>query len=208
MMVTCPHRSGTCPGRDAKRSCTARSSNRPPAGPRAASPVTSSWSAHDRPQVGTRRRRRCRSHADGGAFVVIASDGGAPRHPDWYRKVAGEHRHVDVVVGETLIAASAETVTGPDRDRLWRAAVLVSGLPRLPGPNRTRGPGGETRTESTVTGCVNPEGTSRLSTGSVLLCQCGEVFEEDRVEVSGEVSLDATHDFSVGAGLNEYRQAA
>jgi F420H(2)-dependent quinone reductase len=59
---------------------------------------------------------------DGGAFVVIASDGGAPRHPDWYRNLQA-NPHVDVLVGGKLIAARAETVTGPDRDRLWRAAA-------------------------------------------------------------------------------------
>ena len=31
----------------------------------------------------------------------------------------------------------------------------------------------------------------------ILLCQCGEVFEEDRVEAPGEVALDASHDFAV-----------
>jgi hypothetical protein len=34
-------------------------------------------------------------------------------------------------------------------------------------------------------------------TALILLCQCGEVFEENWVEVSGQISFEAAHDFAV-----------
>ena len=59
---------------------------------------------------------------DGDAFVVIASNGGAPRHPDWYFNLQA-HPDAEVEVGGTRTPVSAATVTGADRAPLWRAAV-------------------------------------------------------------------------------------
>jgi deazaflavin-dependent oxidoreductase (nitroreductase family) len=59
---------------------------------------------------------------DDDAFVVIASDGGSPRDPDWYVNLAA-HPDAEVEVGGRRRAVRAETVTGAERDRLWRQAV-------------------------------------------------------------------------------------
>jgi deazaflavin-dependent oxidoreductase (nitroreductase family) len=59
---------------------------------------------------------------DGDAFVLIASNGGAPRHPDWYRNLLA-HPDATVEVGGERIPVRATTVTGELRDRLWRGAV-------------------------------------------------------------------------------------
>src|SRR4029079_3503355 len=56
---------------------------------------------------------------DGTAYVVIASDGGAPHDPDWYRNLQ-EHPDAEVEIGGRRTAVRAETVTGDERDRLWR----------------------------------------------------------------------------------------
>ena len=117
--------SGTCPGRDAKVvtrvHCAVLES---PAG-RFASRIAGHESLVLRTtgrKSGLGRETALSFTRDGGAFVVFASDGGAPCHPDWYRNLQANPL-VDVVVGGKLIAVRAETVTGPDRDRLWRAAV-------------------------------------------------------------------------------------
>jgi deazaflavin-dependent oxidoreductase (nitroreductase family) len=63
---------------------------------------------------------------DGDAYVVIASDGGSPRHPDWYLNLK-DHPDADVEIGGHRRPVRAETVTGDERDRLWRQAVLSFG---------------------------------------------------------------------------------
>ena len=59
---------------------------------------------------------------DGDAYVVIASDGGARRDPDWYLNLQ-DRPEVEIEVGGRRRPARAETVTGDDRERLWRQAV-------------------------------------------------------------------------------------
>src|SRR3954447_20902423 len=63
---------------------------------------------------------------DGDAYVVIASDGGSPHDPDWYRNLL-DHPDVEVEIRGRPQRARAETVTGADRDRLWRQAVQSFG---------------------------------------------------------------------------------
>ena len=59
---------------------------------------------------------------DGDAYVIIASDGGSPRDPDWYLNLQADPDAV-VEVGGRRISVRAETVSGEERDRLWRQAV-------------------------------------------------------------------------------------
>ena len=59
---------------------------------------------------------------DGQAFVVIASDGGSPHDPDWYRNLEADPDVAIDVRGQRLLV-HAETVTGTERDRLWQQAV-------------------------------------------------------------------------------------
>ena len=63
---------------------------------------------------------------DGDAYVVIASDGGSPRHPDWYLNLE-DHPDAEVEVRGRRRPVRAETVTGAERDRLWRQAVASYG---------------------------------------------------------------------------------
>ena len=63
---------------------------------------------------------------DGDAYVVIASDGGSLHDPDWYANLV-QDPDVEIEVGGRRRPARAETVTGPDRDRLWRQAVGTFG---------------------------------------------------------------------------------
>lgn len=61
---------------------------------------------------------------DGDDYVVIASKGGAPEHPDWYRNLV-EHSEVEIQVGAEVSRATAETVTGERRERVWEKAAQV-----------------------------------------------------------------------------------
>ena len=55
---------------------------------------------------------------DGDRYVVIASQGGAPTHPQWYLNLVAEPR-VDVQFGADRFDAVARTAEGDERDRLW-----------------------------------------------------------------------------------------
>lgn len=65
-------------------------------------------------------------HRDGDRVLVIASNVGAPKHPDWYRNLVANPR-VLVEIGDEKYQASASTATGAERERLWR--VLTENYP-------------------------------------------------------------------------------
>ena len=56
---------------------------------------------------------------DGGNHVIVASQGGAPGHPDWYLNLA-ETPEVGVQVKADKFRAHARTAEGDERDRLWK----------------------------------------------------------------------------------------
>lgn len=53
-----------------------------------------------------------------GDYVVIASRGGADRHPDWYLNLR-ESPEVEVQVGADVFAATARTASDDQKARLW-----------------------------------------------------------------------------------------
>jgi deazaflavin-dependent oxidoreductase (nitroreductase family) len=57
---------------------------------------------------------------DGDNIVVIASKGGAPTHPDWYRNLVA-NPGVTVELPNEKFNARARTATGEERARLFRA---------------------------------------------------------------------------------------
>ena len=59
---------------------------------------------------------------DGANPVIIASLGGAPRHPSWYQNLTAEPR-VKVQIRGEVFDAVARTATGAERERLWADAV-------------------------------------------------------------------------------------
>jgi deazaflavin-dependent oxidoreductase (nitroreductase family) len=52
-------------------------------------------------------------------FVVVASRGGAPEHPQWYRNLADDP-DVEVAVGAQRLAARAWTAERDERARYWQ----------------------------------------------------------------------------------------
>jgi deazaflavin-dependent oxidoreductase (nitroreductase family) len=56
---------------------------------------------------------------DGDHYLVIASKGGAPTNPDWYRNLR-KHPEVTVEVGDEKFRAKATAIPhGPERRRLY-----------------------------------------------------------------------------------------
>lgn len=62
--------------------------------------------------------------ADGDRVVVVASKGGAPEHPAWFRNLAGSPQ-VRVQVGAEAYDARARVADGEERARLWALMVGV-----------------------------------------------------------------------------------
>ncbi|WP_341719291.1 nitroreductase family deazaflavin-dependent oxidoreductase [Micromonospora sp. FIMYZ51] len=61
---------------------------------------------------------------DGDAYVIVASQGGDPRHPAWYLNLLTEPE-VQVQVGADRFTARARTATGQERGRLWRTMAGI-----------------------------------------------------------------------------------
>jgi deazaflavin-dependent oxidoreductase (nitroreductase family) len=59
---------------------------------------------------------------DGDSYFIVASKGGAPEHPGWYRNILA-NPEVEVQVGTRKLRALARTVTGEERRRLWDKAL-------------------------------------------------------------------------------------
>jgi len=57
-------------------------------------------------------------HRDGDRLLVIASNIGAAKHPDWYVNLVA-NPHVVVEVGAERFEATAVPLTGDERERLW-----------------------------------------------------------------------------------------
>ena len=62
--------------------------------------------------------------SDGPNYVIIASLGGAPRHPVWYLNLQAEPL-VTLQVKDKVFRARAHTAPSPERERLWAKAVAA-----------------------------------------------------------------------------------
>lgn len=57
-------------------------------------------------------------HRDGDRVLVIASNIGAPTHPDWYLNLVAQPQ-VTVEIGDESYPAIATPTEGADRERVW-----------------------------------------------------------------------------------------
>jgi len=55
---------------------------------------------------------------DAGRYVVVASVGGAPKHPAWYLNLGGDAA-ATIQVGGRRLSVRAETAGPDERQRLW-----------------------------------------------------------------------------------------
>jgi len=60
--------------------------------------------------------------SDGDRYVIVASKGGAPEHPGWYKNLA-KKPDVELQVKGEVFHARAHTAEGEERDRLWKLAA-------------------------------------------------------------------------------------
>jgi proline iminopeptidase len=58
----------------------------------------------------------------GNGYVVVASKGGAPEHPGWYKNLLA-NPVVEVQVGTKKLTATARTAVGEERAKLWDQAL-------------------------------------------------------------------------------------
>jgi deazaflavin-dependent oxidoreductase (nitroreductase family) len=56
--------------------------------------------------------------ADDGRYVIVASKGGAPDHPGWYKNLEA-NPEVTIQVKQEVIPVRARTAEGEERERLW-----------------------------------------------------------------------------------------
>ena len=59
-----------------------------------------------------------------GRYAVVASKGGAPEHPAWYRNLL-EHPHVELQDGAVKLDYLAHETSGAERDEWWARALEV-----------------------------------------------------------------------------------
>jgi deazaflavin-dependent oxidoreductase (nitroreductase family) len=71
-------------------------------------------------KTGTERTTPLVHTRDGDRIVIIASKGGAPSHPDWYRNLSANPQVTVELPGEKF-RAQARVADGEERDRLYRA---------------------------------------------------------------------------------------
>ncbi len=55
---------------------------------------------------------------DGGRWVIVASKGGAPEHPGWYKNLEAEPE-ATIQVRDEVIPVRMSTAEGDERQRLW-----------------------------------------------------------------------------------------
>jgi deazaflavin-dependent oxidoreductase (nitroreductase family) len=61
---------------------------------------------------------------DGDRWVIVASKGGTPDHPDWYLNLQ-ENPEIEIQVKDEVIPVRASTVDDEERERLWEKMTEV-----------------------------------------------------------------------------------
>lgn len=61
---------------------------------------------------------------DGARYVIVASRGGAPDHPGWYKNLVAKPEVLLQVAAERF-AARARNATGDERARLWQLMAKI-----------------------------------------------------------------------------------
>jgi deazaflavin-dependent oxidoreductase (nitroreductase family) len=73
---------------------------------------------------GVRRRTALIYGEAGDSYLVIASNGGAPKHPAWYLNLA-EDPAVDVQVGAEIFPAWARVASKAEKPLLWQQMTAI-----------------------------------------------------------------------------------
>jgi len=60
----------------------------------------------------------------GAAFVIIASSGGVPDHPDWYKNLKSDP-FAEIQVGKDRYKVRARDAQGAEREQLWTTMLTI-----------------------------------------------------------------------------------
>ena len=60
-----------------------------------------------------------------GGYLVVASNGGQPRHPAWYLNLMN-NPHATVQVLDQVLPVTAEVLTGEPRARAWQEVIATA----------------------------------------------------------------------------------
>jgi deazaflavin-dependent oxidoreductase (nitroreductase family) len=55
---------------------------------------------------------------DGDDYIIVASRGGSPEHPGWYKNLLA-HPEVEIQVGDAVLPVRARTASAAEKKRLW-----------------------------------------------------------------------------------------
>ena len=61
---------------------------------------------------------------DGDRWVIVASKGGTPEHPDWYLNLQDDPE-IEIQVKDEKIPVTPSTAEGDERERLWKLMTEV-----------------------------------------------------------------------------------
>ena len=75
-------------------------------------------------QSGQARRTPLIYGESDGRYLIVASRGGTPGHPDWYRNLRA-HSEVRVQVGSDRFNARARTATAAEKPALWKIMTSI-----------------------------------------------------------------------------------
>jgi deazaflavin-dependent oxidoreductase (nitroreductase family) len=86
-------------------------------------------------KTGQKRVSPVARFADGdGAWLVVASNGGASHHPAWYHNIMAHPDQVTVEVAGRTFPVTVEEIDGPRRDAAWQR--ITAAQPRFAGYER------------------------------------------------------------------------
>ena len=60
-----------------------------------------------------------------GAYLMVGSQGGAPKHPVWYHNVTADPDAISVQDGARVIDGRARELEGAEREEWWERALVV-----------------------------------------------------------------------------------
>jgi len=61
---------------------------------------------------------------EGKSFIIVASNGGAPKHPNWYQNLVMNPK-IEIQVGADKFMAIARTATKEEKTRLWKLMAEI-----------------------------------------------------------------------------------
>ena len=61
---------------------------------------------------------------EGKSFIIVASNGGAPKHPNWYQNLVMNPK-VEIQVGADKFMAIARTATKEEKPHLWKLMAEI-----------------------------------------------------------------------------------